>query len=361
MADLLKMEGVMAETVEWNRARIKFLTRFLVALIQARTVNLSQVSQVFAGRAKPESSYKRMQRFLRFFEMPMGDVARVVVRWVAGPGPWILSLDRTDWEFGKVAINILTLAVVVNGMAFPVAWKVLGKKGSSNLAERQVVVNAFLKVFGSAAIAYLCADREFRGEQWTRWLRRKGIGFRIRICRNTAIKTIRRSGAKGKKSFQIRAWFENLPVKELYTRPKTCRIWGQRLGVSGMRLPDGDLLIVITTDAPERAVADYGNRWGIETLFGCLKSRGFNLEDTHLTDSARIERLFGLLALAVTWCFCVGEWRVERNPLKIKKHERRAKSVFRTGLDFLHRLFTVNDNHSQRVDFKHVISLLSCT
>jgi hypothetical protein len=63
-------------------------------------------------------------------------------------------------------------------------------------------------------------------------------------------------------------------------------------------------------------------------LFGCLKNRGFNLEDTYLTDLARIERLFGPLAVTVTWRFCLSERRAELTPLKIKKHGRRAKSIF---------------------------------
>ncbi len=29
---------------------------------------------------------------------------------------------------------------------------------------------------------------------------------------------------------------------------------------------------------------DYALRWEIETLFSCLKGRGFNLENTRLTD-----------------------------------------------------------------------------
>ncbi|MBK9040676.1 MAG: transposase [Bdellovibrionales bacterium] len=32
-------------------------------------------------------------------------------------------------------------------------------------------------------------------------------------------------------------------------------------------------------------------RWQIETLFSCLKSRGFNLEETHVTDLERIKKL----------------------------------------------------------------------
>ncbi len=41
-------------------------------------------------------------------------------------------------------------------------------------------------------------------------------------------------------------------------------------------------------------IDDYAQRWGIETLFGIFKSRGFNLEDTHLIDSERLSRLFAL-------------------------------------------------------------------
>ena len=45
----------------------------------------------------------------------------------------------------------------------------------------------------------------------------------------------------------------------------------------------------------------------METLFGALKSRGFNLEDTHLTDPQRLAKLMGLLALAFAWTYRTGE------------------------------------------------------
>ena len=32
-------------------------------------------------------------------------------------------------------------------------------------------------------------------------------------------------------------------------------------------------------------IEDYYQRWHIETLFGCLKSRGFDLEATHMTET----------------------------------------------------------------------------
>lgn len=65
--DIYLLEQILAENLSWNRARIKFLARFLVALFQVQTVNLTKIACVFAGSAKIASNYKRVQRFLRFF------------------------------------------------------------------------------------------------------------------------------------------------------------------------------------------------------------------------------------------------------------------------------------------------------
>lgn len=65
--DIYLLEQILAQNLSWNRARIKFLARFLVALFQVQTVNLAKIACVFSGSAKIASHYKRLQRFLRFF------------------------------------------------------------------------------------------------------------------------------------------------------------------------------------------------------------------------------------------------------------------------------------------------------
>lgn len=65
--DIYSLEQILSENLSWNRARIKFLARFLVALFQVQTVNLAKIACVFSGSAKMASNYKRLQRFLRFF------------------------------------------------------------------------------------------------------------------------------------------------------------------------------------------------------------------------------------------------------------------------------------------------------
>ena len=104
------------------------------------------------------------------------------------------------------------------------------------------------------------------------------------------------------------------------------------------RKGEPDYLLLVCPERLHRALSHYRKRWGIETLFAAFKSRGFDLEATHLTDETRLEKLLGLSALAFAWSQLVGEWRDQRNPIKIKKHGRREKSLFRYGLDHLRKI-----------------------
>ncbi len=67
-----------------------------------------------------------------------------------------------------------------------------------------------------------------------------------------------------------------------------------------------------------------------------IKSAGFNIEDTHLTDLDRIGKLLLLVMIAFVWCYDVGEY-VHRNirEIKVKIHGRKSKSIFRYGLDIV--------------------------
>lgn len=69
---------------------------------------------------------------------------------------------------------------------------------------------------------------------------------------------------------------------------------------------NGDLLVVIAPVEAQDLVNDYALCWGIETLFGIFKTRGFCLESTHLTDAERLSKLFALLALALCWAMRTG-------------------------------------------------------
>jgi hypothetical protein len=355
MADIRLLERTLRDNVAWNKARINFLARFIIALIEVRSINLAEIAQVFMGRAKPESHYKRAQRFLRFFEMPYAQVARFVVRLLGVPAPWVITLDRTDWYLGGTPLNVMVIGIAYRGVAFPLMWTVLEKKGCSDTAERIALVREFGRVFGYSAIAYLCADREFIGKDWFSWLRSQEVDFRIRVRENTLV-----TNGRGQ---VVPIWrlFRSQRIGEPLVLERARPIWGLSLFVSGVRLSSGEYVIVVAPRFTEAALTDYGRRWEIETLFSCLKSRGFRLEETHVTHPERLKKLMALLAFAFCWAHVIGEWLTRQQPLKIKKHGRLARSIFRHGFDHLRRILCNLESIAQQVAFRQVTKLLSCT
>jgi hypothetical protein len=132
------------------------------------------------------------------------------------------------------------------------------------------------------------------------------------------------------------------------------------VAVEALRLDDGELLVVIGPLKAQGLVKDYALRWGLETWFGIFKTRGFCLESTHLIDDERLSKLLGLLTLALGWARQTGLGLHQWQPIEIKKHGRRAKSLFRLGLDYLRHL-VLNPSASNESDFVQSLQLLSCT
>ena len=248
------------------------------------------------------------------------------------PQPWVLSTDRTEWSFGKTRFNILMLGVVHNGVAYPVVWKMLNKKGNSNGDERMDLLDQFYAIFPDAHVAYLTGDREFVGKQWFSYLLiEPTIPFRLRIRKSDRIND-------GEKQLRASIVFANLKPGQTQILSGRKWVWGRSVYVSALRLDDGELLIIVSPDSTSTAISDYGKRWGIETLFGIFKTRGFCLESTHFTDSERLSKLVALMSLALCWAIKTGEWLHQHRPIKVKKHGRKCEKHF--SLRF--RSFTVN-------------------
>ncbi len=356
MADLRSLERTLGENVTWNKARRNFLAKFVVALVQVKTISLTQISSVMSGRAKQDSHYKRCQRFLRFFDLPFAEVARLVIKLLGIPQPFVLSIDRTDWYLGETPLNVFMLSVVYKGVAFPLLWTVLEKKGCSNTGERIELVEKYVEIFGADSLSFVTADREFIGRDWFSYLRRKKIPFRIRIKENLKI-----SNARGNKMVSAKNLFRTQKVGVGVLLRGQRKVLTEELSLMGMRTTEGEYVIVASNAESDEILSDYALRWKIETLFGCLKSRGFCLEETHITERERLEKLLALMTVAFCWAYIAGEWLARTNPIKTKKHGRLAKSLFRHGFDYLRRILCNQDCLTKRLDFIRLCNLLSCT
>ncbi len=350
------LERTLSNNLAWNKARIKFLAKFLIALTQTRSVNLVRIAAVFGGRAIPASSYKRIQRFLRGFDLPMLELALLLIRLMKLTPPFVVVIDRTEWKFGGTWHNILTLSLASEDVAVPILWRSLKRKGCSLDAEREAMMRDFLQWFAVTDIEYVCADREFASFKWLELLTRKQISYRLRIKANHALTD------KHGKTMKARKLLQTASIGEAVICRRWRKLWGRyRVCVTGRKRADGELLLLISNEPSSAMIEEYRRRWQIETLFGCLKSRGFDLEETHLREAERLEKLLGLLALAICWAWLAGERIQQSKPITIKKHGRRAQSVFRVGLDYLEQVFRKTLRFAKSKEEQELILILSCT
>lgn len=306
------LRGVLSTHLNWHGARLEFLARFILALLQVRSVNLARLAPVFSSRAKISSNYIRLQRFFRTFTIDQADIARTIA-WLLLPKdkPWVLTLDRTNWKLGRAEINLLVLGVSYQGLSLPLFWSALPKAGNSNTAERVELLARLRETFPLQPLAYVLADREFVGRAWVEALREHQIPFRLRLKANARIRRSR----SGKETPLLRA-FQDLQVHEQRVLRKPRWLWGQPLYLSAKRLEDGEWLLIASEAYAAHALQEYAERWTIETLFAALKGHGFHLEDTHLTKPERLENLLGLLALTSTWALHAGLWAHEQQPIR---------------------------------------------
>ena len=343
------------QKISLSRYGIDLLCRLILALIQTRCVNLKKVAAALYGPAKVDSHYRRLQRFFAQHISPE-IFATLILERIAKEGQHLyLSLDRTHWKLGKTHQNILCLGILFQGVSIPFMYEVLGKAGNSNTDERKRLMKKALKYLKGYSCTLL-ADREFIGKAWfTFLLKQKNLDFVIRIKSNSWI-TLK----KGQETY-----VDRLSPGQRRNTTKTYEaitLYGSlSLNLICHRPQKEEMVYLVTNRSElEGALKRYGKRWSLETTFGFLKSRGFDLESTHLTDSKRLKMLIGVLTLCLLWGLLVGQVLNQKKPITCKKHGRKAISLFRLGLDHLHHL--INNSQHQFTDFRSSCRLLvSCT
>jgi len=351
-----ELVNIFQARLGWNKARVKFFVSFIMALCKVQTVCFSRIAQGFEGKAKVDSNLRRIQRFFAEFIVDTNLIAKLIFSLLPEKPPYRICLDRTNWKYGVANINILMISIAYQGMAVPILWTMLPKRGNSNTEERKELVQRFLTLFGDGCIEAILADREFIGDEWFRELIHRKIPFYIRIRNNMWI------NIPGKCPTKAYWLFNSLPLNTAYHYEKIVCIDGQWVYLNGMKVvsSDGKIeFVIVASYTPDRdALLKYKERWQIETMFKALKSGGFNFEDTHLTDPNRLAKLIALVCVAFIWVYLVGIVRNAASPIKIKKHGRRTNSLFKYGLVFVTHCLL---NPLSIKDLINCLQILSCT
>ncbi len=249
------------------------------------------------------------------------------------------------------------LGICYKNIAIPIMFRTLDKRGNSDITERIELIRQFITWFGRDCINCLLADREFVGHHWLEFLNKNNIRYYIRLRKNFKVFCFDRNQEK-----PVFWLFNKLKKGEFYHHPKIVKINDALCYVSGVKGFDKegklDTLILVSFNKPEESWEYYKKRWQIETLFKAFKSSGFNIESTHVTDQKRLEKLFMIVMIALVWCYKIGDF-VDQNikAIKIKKHQRKALSVFKYGLNHLNNILM---NRLNKINI-NLLQFLSCT
>ena len=347
-------KALLQGTVSLTRHRIDLISGLVCGLIQVRSVNLRKLACSLPGMAQLDSQYRRLQRFFSSGFSPWVFTELIVSKLVRPGQPQVLVMDRTHWKRGRTDVNMLCVGLVYQGVAIPLAYQSLQKPGNSNTDERKRLLSQ-VWTYLEAHVCCVVADREFIGRAWFAFLLAQPVDFVIRLRGNTCL-TLEDGRQRYGATFN-----ERMPRNTTRYYPNTTLYNGLTLNLVCHRPARGERILLITNRTDLQQVLDvYGQRWAIETTFACLKSRGFNLEDTHMTHPQRIQLLIGLLAWTLLWALLMGEQLQQSKPIPIKKHGRKAISLFRRGLDQLTQII-IQEPKQPKQNQQYQPSLLSCT
>lgn len=172
--------------------------------------------------------------------------------------------------------------------------------GSSNLLRQQQMLTPVLRLLRPYPILVL-GDREFHSVKLAKWLQQRNVDFALRQKKGTCIQ-------------DDDAVYR--PLKDLDIQPGTSRFYqnisytkSHQLGNFNLAIywkrkyrgrgPKEPWYILTSLNSLPRSLSVYAARWGIETMFRDLKTRGYNLEETKVNER-RLLAIILLISIAYT-------------------------------------------------------------
>lgn len=317
---------------ELHLSRAKCMSEMIEGILKSRNSQIHRIAEEFSDTNKDvETNRRRIQRLLQEEKFCNRRVARLIASFLMGHKKMLIAIDRTNWDFGNITHNLLTLAIVIRNTAVPLFIVHLDHSGNSDTAQRIELMQEFIEVFGVDRLECVTADREFVGEDWISWLCKKQVPFVIRSRCNIGYR--HKNGGK----ILCKDWFGTSEKEQTFLT----RIWKHPIRLSGKFLAaKKELLAVISSLDIENPLEVYRKRWGIECLFKGMKTHGFNMEDSHIKRKEHFETLTQILCIAFAVAIKVGLIMDEEKPIPFRETvQSKLYSVSRYGMDYTRRFF----------------------
>lgn len=321
-------------TAHWER-HFSTLAALVCGLVGARSAHLSMIADYApVGTATQESVIKRFRRWLALDKHTLDGwfhpIAKHLLQSLAHQ-PLLLAIDGS--VVGRSCITLM-VSVVYHGRALPLTWIVVkGKKGHFPEAMHCALLKQLQPLVPSGAEVIVLGDGEFDGCDFQALMRHFGWQYVLRTASNVSMRVY---GSDYRVGSMAPERGELLGVRPAWM---TAARYGP-VSILGLweKGNDGPIYLVTNMGDVDAAFAAYRKRAHIETFFSDQKSRGFNIDTSHVSEPKRLTRLLIASCLAYLWVVYLGVCALRDGWLKrLHRKDRCDLSLFRLGLRLLAR------------------------
>jgi len=306
-----------------NKKQREGLALLVATALHVRDVNLNELAAALPRAAvRLDMRYQWISRVLGNdlieVDAVMAPFAREVLARSAGNGQsLVLMIDQSKVND---AHQMVMVSLRLGERALPLSWIMKKTQGAIGFADYRRALEAVLALLPEGARVMLMGDRFYGAPALMAWCRDRGWGWRLRCKQDLLVfqdggeTTLADCFARG-----------DHMLEDVELTEKRVRTHVAMLHEAGHPEP----WIIAMSDPPTAYRAwDYGLRWGIEAMFSDYKTRGFNLEDSQIQRTDRLDRLVLVLSLALYWAVSTGMWDKAENqtPAEKKRRRRRAKT-----------------------------------
>ena len=310
------------------------LARLINGIIGSGHTQLPKVAAKDPRAIKTESKVASLKRLIdhekfsqELFWLPF--VRQFLARLVNSRQDHQITLVIDGSQVGRGCMA-LVISLVYAGRALPVGWLVvIGKKGHLSQDLHLQLVEQVQALLPQSAKVTLLGDGEFDGTWLQQTLREFGWQWVVRTAKNSQYLS-----PVSKKWHSFGEW--RLQPGQMVVRHRigfTGCGWGPVTGIGVWDHGYKEPIYLITSLSNAQAATDlYKRRFRIETFFSDQKSRGFRLEQSHLDNPERLNRLLIGCVYAYWWLTYLGTYARENDWDKVvHRTERCDLSFFQLG------------------------------
>lgn len=307
---------------------------FINGIVASKSSHLPQIALKMADRAKVESRVKRISRWLdndqikeEIYFLPYAELLLQCLSLET----LVLVMDGSVVGRGCCALMI---SVIYKGRALPLAWRVRqAPKGHFPESFHMNLVDLVASVIPADARVVFLGDGEFDGVKLQGMMNGFGWHYACRTAKSTVAKWrdiefhLDELGERIKPGHLIELK-EVQFTRDAYGPVMVLCCWAKNEAEP--------LYLVSNLSVAEEAIRYYQKRYRIETFFSDQKSRGFNIQKSHIEDPQRLSRLLIGSCLAYLWIIYLGSLcKLEGWQRVIHRTDRCDLSLFQLGLRLL--------------------------